>query len=162
VESRRDAEPAPLVADARLPEKKEELAKARTAAAAPPLRYRIEREQSAGDWVEYGAELTTGDRARLRVEPARDGYLTLEQPSGRTTQPAQAGRPVYFALDNARGERTVALSWTQSPPAGGLGEFSNTSGFRRQTPAIAGAPRRAEADESQTAAQRVEIRLVFR
>jgi hypothetical protein len=161
-ESRREAEPAPpLAADVSLAEKKEVLAKAKTAPASS-LRYWIEREQAAGDWVEFGAELTTGDRVRLRVEPARDGYLTLDQPTGRTTQPAQTGRPVYFPLDSASGERMVALSWTKSPPLPPRFGLPNSAGFRGRAPSAAGAPGGAEADESQAANERIEIRLSFK
>lgn len=83
------------------------------AAAAPAVRYRIEREQPTGEWVEFGGELARGDRARVAVTAAREGVLEARTGAESLVVQMRAGQTVRFPSSGSfasdPGEREVAI-----------------------------------------------------
>lgn len=79
----------------------------------PPLRYRIEREQAAGEWVEFGGELSRGERARVAVTAAAKGVVTILSNGATLAVEVNPGQTIHFpgsgSLPSEAGEREVAI-----------------------------------------------------
>ncbi len=109
------APPAAVVAESRAEESKAKRAAAAPAKlAAPPIRYRVERlQQAGGEWVEFGGELSQGTQARLAIELALTGMLTVRSNGEVLNVPARAGQRVYYPasgfLPAGPGEREIAI-----------------------------------------------------
>lgn len=144
--------------------------KSKRAAAAPPvgataplpaLRFRIERQQASGEWVEFGGELGRGDRARLAVVAPAEGVLSVAPAGGgvvATLKASAAGETVYYpatgSLPSEAGEREFVLAFSQEPNPARVSNFlvgpqqavgGRASRARRTTAASEGAPGAADA-----------------
>lgn len=111
--------PAAEAERARLPEDKRRASLAKAAAPPPspapplPIRYRIEREQAAGEWVEFGGELSRGERARVAVTAAAKGVVTILSNGATLAVEVNPGQTIHFpgsgSLPSEAGEREVAI-----------------------------------------------------
>ncbi len=97
-------------------------AKAKRTAAplAPPIRYRVERQQPGGEWVEFGGELSPGTRARVAIDSTQAGQLTIRSGAQTLSLALAAGQTAHFPAEGNlpadRGEREVAILFQPGPP----------------------------------------------
>jgi hypothetical protein len=105
----------PAVAEGQVAKPKEALMVSTGASSvAPPVRYRVERLQPlAGQWVEFGGEMSQGAQARLVIETTQPGVLTVRSGSESFTAAVKPGQEVIFpaagSLPSGSGEREVAI-----------------------------------------------------
>ncbi len=106
-------------------------AKAKRAPAAPvatPIRYRVERQQPGGEWVEFGGELSPGTRARVAVDSTQAGQLTIRSGSQTLSLAVTPRQTVHFPAEGnlpaGRGEREVAILFQPGP---GLQDAADSS-----------------------------------
>ena len=97
-------------------------AKAKRTAAArvlPPIRYRVERQQPGGEWVEFGGELSPGTRARVAIDSTQAGQLTIRSGRETTSLAVKPRQTVHFPAEGNlpadRGEREVAILFQPGP-----------------------------------------------
>ena len=139
------------------------------------LSYAILTQTAAGGWSEAapGATFRTGDRVRLRVRPAADGFVvvtaqdgiassTLTPPGGAAAGSGQdLDVPSTGALELAgeSGEKTLRIFFSTSPQPVAqsalrfAGRAESAAGKRREVAAPAAAP---------IPTRSVEVRLVYR
>ena len=97
-------------------------AKAKRAAAtraSPPIRYRVERQQPGGEWVEFGGELSPGTRARIAIDSTQAGQLTIRSGGQTVSLEVAPGQTAHFPAEGNlpadRGEREVAILFQPGP-----------------------------------------------
>jgi hypothetical protein len=145
---------------------KKDVGKAKLAAAAPaapalpPLRYRVERQQTGGEWVEFGGELGRGTAARLAIDVTRGGVLTVRSGPDALSLRVAPGETVYFpasgSLPAEVGEREIAVMFR--PGEGALADTlsqatqSSQQNYRQLSQTPAGAAGGGRADRQKQAA----------
>ncbi len=93
--------------------------RAPAAPVAPPIRYRVERQQPGGEWVEFGGELSPGTRARIAIDSTQAGQLTIHSGSQTLSLAVTPRQTVHFPAEGnlpaGRGEREVAILFQPGP-----------------------------------------------
>ena len=120
------AEPAPIMVQTAPPTASAPPSQAPPViSAVPPLpvRYRIEREQSPGNWVEFGGELSRGEKARVAVIAAARGVVNIRSGRASLATAVEPGQTVYYpgsgSLPADPGELEVAILFQPGIPSPG-------------------------------------------